>query len=660
MAKSIITDFSAGLASPRMEGRIDLELYQKACRELQNMILDTRGGVDRRPGLKYVLAATSASAKSRLIEFEFSSTKSFFLELSNAKCRVLNPDGTVHTASLGSPTWTTAQLFEISYGQSESTMYLTHTGLSGGVHKIVYTSGSDSFALTAGVTFTGTAFTGAGDVPGALTFHERRLVMGFTLNDPMALWGSKSPTSAGATQYENFTVAAAADDAFKYVIAADKGDQGKWLLSSRDLLIGTRGSEYVATGYDAGLTPTNFFVKRQSNNGSKALQAFMVDDAVVYVRRDGKKVMEQVFSRERGGYASRDLTFLAENIAGDGIVDAALQTAPDNILWYVTSDGALVGVTYNREFGVQGWHRHVTDGTFESVCVLDADGEDIIWVSVSRTINGSTVRNLEKFMPRDWGTDRDDAFFVDSGYTWDAATEVGADGSISIITQSALCTITIDTSYANDSLIKITSSDMTEVNGNVYMLKSRSGSGPYLYDLYTEDGTLQIDASAFASAGTSGTASPVLKTITGLTWLEGESVIALRDGAVEEPVATVSGGSITLSTHAQKVHIGLKYTSILSPMKLNIAPGDVSRAHRLVVRFYKSQTAQWGPTSTDVEDVFPASTVIGQPPALKTGDITKEFDGSWTREPVIAIVNDSANPTSVLFIVAEVKVSGGR
>ena len=651
MPNTIITDFSAGEASPRMEGRVDLELYRKSCRTLQNTILHSCGGADRRPGTKYIAGVVDNTKKSRLIEFEYASTKSFLLELANNHLRIYEDDA-VHT-NFATPSWVEAELFEIDYAQTGAVMYFTHKNWA--VHRLTITPGTpDTFALSISVSFTSIAFTTADNRPSALTFHERRLLLGFTGNDPMAAWGSMSPDDNGVPRYENFTLGTTASDAWKYEIAADKGDEGKWLLSHRDLIIGTFGSEYNATGYGAGITPTNVFIKRQSNNGSKKLKAFLVDDAVVYVRRGGKKIMEQMFTREGGGYNSMDLTFFADHIADDGVVDASMQTVPDTVLWYITENGDLIGITYNREFQVSGWHHHVTDGTFESVAVLDSDGEDVIYAVVNRTIGGDAKRYIEKFQPRVFDTHAD-AFFVDSGITWD-----GGDAEvITAITKSGTCEITITSStFVAEELIKITGSDMVEVNGKVYMLKNKSSD---TFDLYTEDGTAQIDSSGFTAAGTEGAATKVLLTVPGLTHLIAETVTALRDGAVQSDMVVDGSGEVVLTRHANRVHIGLPYTSILAPMKLAIAPGEIMRPHLLTVRFYETVGCQWGPDEDTLETIpFGAPRVVGQPPELFTGDKTREFPGDWTRDPTLVLVQTEPNPMNILFIIAKVKISTGK
>ncbi len=55
-------------------------------------------------------------------------------------------------------------------------------------------------------------------------------------------------------------------------------------------------------------------------------------------------------------------------------------------------------MTYERLQNVVGWHRHTTDGAFESVATTyGANGADEVWVAVRRTIDGQDVRYIERF-----------------------------------------------------------------------------------------------------------------------------------------------------------------------------------------------------------------------------------------------------------------------
>ena len=95
---SIITNFRAGEISPRLEGRIDLQKYNEAVKELSNMIVFPQGGVTRRPGTYYA-GTTKDGGQVRLINFEFSDTQAYVLEFGNLYVRIYKDGGLVTAAT---------------------------------------------------------------------------------------------------------------------------------------------------------------------------------------------------------------------------------------------------------------------------------------------------------------------------------------------------------------------------------------------------------------------------------------------------------------------------------------------------------------------------------------------------------------------------------
>ena len=95
---SIITNFRAGEISPRLEGRIDLQKYTEAVKDLSNMIVFPQGGVTRRPGTYYA-GTTKDGGQVRLINFEFSDTQAYVLEFGNLYVRIYKDGGLVTAAT---------------------------------------------------------------------------------------------------------------------------------------------------------------------------------------------------------------------------------------------------------------------------------------------------------------------------------------------------------------------------------------------------------------------------------------------------------------------------------------------------------------------------------------------------------------------------------
>lgn len=83
-SRSVLSAFTGGEWSERLEGRSDLEAYPYACRTIENMIVMPSGGVAKRPGTRFVHEAIEdgASERSRLVPFEFSDEQQYILEFS--------------------------------------------------------------------------------------------------------------------------------------------------------------------------------------------------------------------------------------------------------------------------------------------------------------------------------------------------------------------------------------------------------------------------------------------------------------------------------------------------------------------------------------------------------------------------------------------------
>ena len=95
---SIITNFRAGEISPRLEGRIDLQKYNEAVKDLSNMVVFPQGGATRRPGTYYA-GSSKDGGKVRLINFEFSDEQAYVLEFGANYVRFFKDGGILTEAT---------------------------------------------------------------------------------------------------------------------------------------------------------------------------------------------------------------------------------------------------------------------------------------------------------------------------------------------------------------------------------------------------------------------------------------------------------------------------------------------------------------------------------------------------------------------------------
>ena len=281
------------------------------------------------------------------------------------------------------------------------------------------------------------AFSDTTGYPAAVSFFEQRLVFANTLNNPQTIFFSK------AGDFTNFTGGTNDDDALTYTIGSNQVNVIRYLTSSRALLVGTTGGEFVvrAGSIDAPISPTNTQIKRQASYGSADIQPVSVSNVALFVQRGKRKIRELVYDFNTDSYVAPDMTLLAEHITEGFIKEMAFQQEPDNILWCALDDGKLVAMTYRREEDVVAWHEHTLGGEYddgsntydygfvESVASIPNDeGEDEVYFLVARTINSTTKRFIERLKPIEFGSDIEDAFFVDSGLTYSGSAATSISG----------------------------------------------------------------------------------------------------------------------------------------------------------------------------------------------------------------------------------------
>lgn len=259
---------------------------------------------------------------------------------------------------------------------------------------------------------------GASDYPGAVTHYEQRRWFAGTSADRQTVWATRNGTQANLTS----SVPSRDDDALEFRIAAQQQNAIRHLLPLSDIIALTVGGEFRIFADSApNITPTSLSVKPQGYSGAANVQPALTSGSILYVQAQGSRIRELAYNWQSSAYSSIDVSIMAPHLFnGFSMADLAYARAPVPALWAVRSDGMLLGMTYVPEQQVYGWHQHTTSGVFESVCVVSEGLEDVLYAVARRTVNGRSVRYIERLRSRQF-TAQEDAFFVDSGLTYDGA-----------------------------------------------------------------------------------------------------------------------------------------------------------------------------------------------------------------------------------------------
>jgi hypothetical protein len=254
--------------------------------------------------------------------------------------------------------------------------------------------------------------------PRSVSFsQDQRAIFGFSKNEPEKIWFSQVGDLFELTNNSivGGTTAPVKSDPGSLTPFSTEANAGMWLHSgSRNILAGTRGREYAIQDISGILDDTKILA--QTSYGSEPVQPAAVDDIPIFVQRGHRKLREMIFDYRSEGYTAIDSTFLADNIfaesqriLGDNYVGKiramSYQALDNNVVWIIDSNGYLYAITRSRENQVNAFHRHELGGDYAGefprvlslASIPSKDGTyDDLYLLVKRTVNGQTVRYLEK------------------------------------------------------------------------------------------------------------------------------------------------------------------------------------------------------------------------------------------------------------------------
>ena len=260
--------------------------------------------------------------------------------------------------------------------------------------------------------------TATGDYPSAVTYYEQRRWFAGTVNEPQNVWATRNGTESNLTS----SVPSQDDDGMEFRIAARQQNAILHLAPLSDLLALTVGAEFRIFADNApNITPTSLSTKPQGYSGANNVQPAVTSGSILYVQSQGTRLREMAYNWQSNTYASIDISIFAPHLFnGFSITDLAYSRAPVPELYAVRNDGELLIMTYVPEQQVYGWHEHNTEGVIESVCVVAETNEDVLYALIRRTVGGQDWRYIERLQSRIFA-EQADAFYVDSGLTYDGA-----------------------------------------------------------------------------------------------------------------------------------------------------------------------------------------------------------------------------------------------
>ena len=449
----------------------------------------------------------------------------------------------------------------------------------------------------------------------------------------------------GTDNYESMRAGELDDSAYWYSLSRARQDGIQWLLGERKntLLVGTLGKVFEVGGsFIPSSPPTTQSTLYLSSYLHPPVEA---GSAILLLDRSATQVYECGYSDNEGTYVGAALTYVAEHITEDGIVQMAWQETPYPCLWCVISDGTLATLYYNRAYKIAAWSRQVTDGDYTSVAVIpQASGPDQVWTVVKRTVDSNDLYYVEYFDDLAMGADLEDAYFVDSGTTFDGGAAVDVAG-ISKADPGVVTVSSWPTDMADGDQVYISGvAGMTEINNRVLTVDDADESGKtFSLDTLGDEDFTTASYTTYTSGGT----VTIVENTFSLAHLEAEDVTVWADSTAYG-TETVASDAVTLDDYYNHVAVGLPYTSTLATIPLGGVQDKVFRG--LYIDVYCSSGGQYGVDADNLHDIRWPTT--GQ----QTGSTMIQAFGGARRDSVYQVVQAAPAPLTVREMIPVIEV----
>ncbi|MGH6900770.1 MAG: hypothetical protein ACREJ5_30160 [Geminicoccaceae bacterium] len=622
------TNFAAGELDPRMLGRTDLRSYENGAAKLRNVVVDTTGGVRRRPGMAYVVAA---AGPGRLVDLEIGPDLAYLLAFSDFQVDIYR-DGVLRD-SVATP-WGEQQVAQIAWAQLDDDLLITHPDVP--PQRLQRSSDTDwTIAQWQFVEIGSPAVT----------------------SEPFARFAARDVEMQSTATTGTVTLNAT-DDVF---VAEHLG--GIVRMKGKQILLTNIQTSNQAVGLvlqdldDTGPTADWDELAFSEARGWPVTVSFHQDRMVIGGSRDLPNGLwlsktGDPFNFDLGG-GLPDEAIAFRLAADDRPAIRALVSGRHLQVFTSTSEWVITGAPLTPE-SVQVQRqsrigspadRHVpprdVDGATLFVARNGRELREFLFVDTEQAYQAADLALLAQHLvrnPVDQAFDHKRRLFL----------IVNEDGS--------LATIAI---YRNAD---IAAWSLQETDGRVLSVAVVGDETMLLVD---RPGGIQIerlDDLLMVDAGLRLSQSPPALVWTGLGHLEGQEVALVADGLVLERT-TVSGGQVVLDAPASELAVGLPYRHVIEPMPASLAGGQdpLYRPVRVSLRLFETQSLHID-TGDGLRDL-PLHTIGGGPadrsPTPFTGDRALRALG-WRRgadQPPWRIEQDTPLPCALLSATTEVKVN---
>ncbi len=666
--------FNGGVISPDMFGRIDQAKYQTGVAKCKNFYVELFGGLTYRAGFRYVHHYEKTLGKMRLIPFIFSEEQTVVLAIRAGAVNFF-ADGGILLDDNDAPLeivvpYAEQHLMQLRYAQSADVITITHPDYP--PRKIIRKGATEwvtevvtvGYGLNAPQNLTGTA-----NKPNETGYIERDYVYQVTaVNDENESQASaKSPilkndlTLSGNT---NVLTWDAVTGATRYNVFKLRSGLASYIgetteLSFTDDYIETNGAitpPLIRNPFEFYPTAVAYFGQRKVYGGGYKSPQWLRMSRTATDDNFGYHIPLQDTDSIQIRFAARD---------GNGVKHLVpmsdLMILTSSAVWRLSSDGAVTAASVSVNKQSSEGANDVTPVEIGGAAIFASDQTGHIHeISLARsyTVSYQTL-DLSILCPQLFDGHKiiDCALLRNPMNIIYFVREDGVLLSLSYEPQQQVWAWAEHDTYGKFlSVAAIPEENQTVL----YALIERNGF--YNIERMLTRQPIDMQDKCFLDGGHQYKGVPVTS-LSGLDWLEGQTVSVFADGGVKPPVKVVNG-TIQLSRELSNVWIGLPYVAEMQTLPIlnqQINPVKPKVLNKAFLRVLGTQNILVGANQdilqpTAITEHKPRSREpYGRPLDLIDGIVEVPVASTFERDVQITVKHDKPLPMKLLALEVEIK-----
>lgn len=489
--------------------------------------------------------------------------------------------------------------------------------------------------------------------PGCCSVYQNRVVFGGNFTFPNGTWLS------AVDDYANFNDTDATDDSGAISFYPSDGSMSfiRAITSAKTLLVHTNTGTYSsAVTTDTPVTPRNFTLTQQNNDGISDIIPVFTDNQIFYVDKSGNNVKNMIFDLVQGIFTLDNVSVASNHLVTQPF-DMASFSQPartdGNFVLFTNSDGSVANLLTLRAQEIAGWSRFTTTQTYQpayyrqTACAINQ-----CWFLVerNRVTAGVAVPITGANLPTNNWTSAHGMVvgtptyvqITTSGSIVSTTPQVVANGYYWSIPTSPN-TFQLFATYAD----ALADTNQIVINATVTPVLGMSVTPQsFVKKLVIEE--VNFDINTDNSTVFTGISSA---TLTGLTQLEGETVQVVADD-IYYPNLQVSGGAVTLPVTVSNAFVGMGFTCTFQPLDINTPLGAYGNTFytpkqikTLYVQYYQTVagTINVGVLQSPILETW----VLGEPYIPQDGVSVYNPMTGWD-DQVLQIMQDKPLPITII------------